>query len=163
MDASKIRVAGTLFQKDSLDNKLHPISYTSQKLTNTEANSSAIELELLAVVHSVQQFRTYIYGVHFEIWTDHMPLKYDIDNIKSLSVKIQKLQNKLIDYDSKIIYRKGLLNEVCDAMSNFVLFFFFVFEPTTPWEPLSNTYYLILHTNWLGAPREIIKKNKGFT
>lgn len=116
-DASKIGVAGTLLQKDSSDNKLHPISYTSRKLTESEANSSAIELELLAVVHSVQQFRTYIYGVHFEIWTDHMPLIYDINNIKSLSVKIQKLRNKLIDYDYKIIYRKGLLNEVCDAMS----------------------------------------------
>jgi len=124
-DASKIGIAGTLLQKNEEDQQLHPISYISRRLKETEERYSAIELELLAIVYTLETFRPYVYGVTIEIWTDHAPLKY-LDNIKSLSVKIQRLKSKLIDFDFIIKYRKGLLNQVCDAMSRNP-----VFDPPT--------------------------------
>jgi len=115
-DASKIGIAGTLLQKSEEDEQLHPVSFISRRLNNAEERYSAIELELLAIVYALETFRHYVYGVKIEIWTDHAPLRY-LDNIKSLSVRIQRLKCKIIDFDFTIIYRKGLLNQVCDALS----------------------------------------------
>lgn len=124
-DASKIGIAGTLLQKSSEDEYLHPVSYISRRLNQCEEKYSAIELELLAIVYVMEQFRTYTYGESVEIWTDHAPLKY-LDNIKTFSVRIQRLKSKLVDFDYTIKYRKGLLNQVCDAMSRNP-----VFDPPT--------------------------------
>jgi len=124
-DASKIGIAGTLLQRSSDDEYLHPVSYISRRLNQCEEKYSAIELELLAIVYVMEQFRTYTYGQHVEIWTDHAPLRY-LDNIKTFSVRIQRLKSKLVDFDYIIKYRKGLLNQVCDAMSRNP-----VFDPPT--------------------------------
>jgi hypothetical protein len=104
-DASKIGIAGTLLQKSDLDEQWHPISFISRRLNATEEKYSAMESELLAIVYSLEKFRPYVYGVKIEIWTDHAPLKY-LDNIKSLSVRIQRLKCKIIEFDFTIIYRK---------------------------------------------------------
>ncbi|KAF0703802.1 Uncharacterized protein FWK35_00034789, partial [Aphis craccivora] len=117
-DASKIGIAGTLLQEDYEDETLLPVAYVSRRISSTEENYSAIELELLAIVYVVEQFRMYTYGKYIEIWTDHAPLRY-LENIKSFSTRIQRLKNKLVDYDYVIKYRKGLLNQVCDAMSRY--------------------------------------------
>ena len=129
-DASKIGIAGTLLQKSLDDEYLHPVSYISRRLNQCEEKYSAIELELLAIVYVMEQFRTYTYGEHVEIWTDHAPLRY-LDNIKTFSVRIQRLKSKLVDFDFTIKYRKGLLNQVCDAMSRNP-----VFDPPTLEEEL---------------------------
>jgi len=110
-DASKIGIAGILLQKN-LYEYLQPISYISH-LNQCEEKYSAIELELLAIVYVVEQFRTYTYGQHVEIWIDHAPLRY-LDNIKTFSVRIQRLKSKFVDFDYIIKYQKGLLNQMCD-------------------------------------------------
>lgn len=45
-DASKIGVAETLLQEDPEDKMLRPVTYVSRRITTTEQNYSAIELEL---------------------------------------------------------------------------------------------------------------------
>lgn len=71
-------------------------------MNEAEVKYSAIELELLAIVYALETFRPYVYGVKIEVWTDHAPLRY-LDNInKSLSVRIQRLKCKIIDFDFTI-------------------------------------------------------------
>ncbi|KAL4153562.1 hypothetical protein QTP88_001395 [Uroleucon formosanum] len=148
-DASKIGIAGTLLQKSDEDKQLHPVSFVSRWLNTTEEKYSAIELELLAIVFTLETFRTYIYGVEIEIWTDHAPLRY-LDNIKTLSVRIQRLKSKIIDFDFIIKYRKGLLNQVCDAMSRNP-----VFDPPTYEQELQNDRDLtICHVTVINLPIE---------
>jgi len=148
-DASKIGIAGTLLQKSEEDKQLHPVSFVSRRLTTIEEKYSAIELELLAIVFTLETFRTYIYGVEIEIWTDHAPLKY-LDNIKTLSVRIQRLKSKIIDFDFIIKYRKGLLNQVCDAMSRNP-----VFDPPTYEQELQKDSDLtICHVTVINLPIE---------
>ncbi|KAL4122483.1 hypothetical protein QTP88_014805 [Uroleucon formosanum] len=148
-DASKIGIAGTLLQKSDEDKQLHPVSFVSRRLNTTEEKYSAIELELLAIVFTLETFRTYIYGVEIEIWTDHAPLRY-LDNIKTLSVRIQRLKSKIIDFDFIIKYRKGLLNQVCDAMSGNP-----VFDPPTYEQELQNYRDLtICHVTVINLPIE---------
>lgn len=74
-DANKIGIAGTLLQKSEEDKQLHSVYFVSRRLTTIEEKYSTIELELLAIVFTLKTFRTYIYGVEVEIWTDHAPLR----------------------------------------------------------------------------------------
>ncbi|CAL1276266.1 unnamed protein product [Larinioides sclopetarius] len=71
-DASGQAISGILLQEH--EDKLHPISYYSKTLSNSERNYPAIKLELFAIYKSVQAFKTYLYNTIFKILTDSKPL-----------------------------------------------------------------------------------------
>ena len=69
-DAFSVGITGILSQAaDSGDDR--PITYFSRKLLPREQRYSAVELECLAVISSVQHFRVYLTGVEFTVQTDH--------------------------------------------------------------------------------------------
>jgi hypothetical protein len=53
-----------------------PIAYASRILNKKESNYSTTELECLAIIFGVNQFRPYIYGRKFIIVSDHRPLTW---------------------------------------------------------------------------------------
>ena len=53
----------------------HVIAYASRTLSISECNYSVIKRECLAIVWGTKQFRYYLLGCSFELWTDHEPLK----------------------------------------------------------------------------------------
>ena len=72
-DASKQGLGAVLQQCE--ENEWKPISYASRFLTELETKYSIHELELLAVVWSVEHFKNYVYGVPFGIVSDHKALQ----------------------------------------------------------------------------------------
>ena len=52
------------------------IAYASRKLKAHEQNYLTHDLELAAVVFVLKKWRYYLYGVTFEVFTDHKSLKY---------------------------------------------------------------------------------------
>ena len=52
------------------------ISYASRQLNVHERNYSTHDLEVVAVVFALKQWRYYLYGVKCEVYTDHRSLKY---------------------------------------------------------------------------------------
>ena len=50
------------------------IAFASRFLNNHELKYSTNELEILGVVWTSEQFRNYLYGAEFEIFTDHKAL-----------------------------------------------------------------------------------------
>jgi hypothetical protein len=64
--------AGEILQQDG-----HVIAYASRVLNKAECNYSVIQRECLAAVYGMKQFRHYLLGRPFELWTDHEPLKYE--------------------------------------------------------------------------------------
>ena len=72
-DASKQGLGAVLQQNEETSWK--PIAYASRFLTDFEANYSINELELLAVVWSVEHFNNYVYRIEFELLSDHKALK----------------------------------------------------------------------------------------
>ncbi|RCN44983.1 hypothetical protein ANCCAN_09027 [Ancylostoma caninum] len=56
-DASTEAVAGTLLQMNPKTSSLHPIAFASRCLNKHERNYSIIELEAVAIVYSLTQFR----------------------------------------------------------------------------------------------------------
>ena len=59
------------------------IAYASRFLIELESKYSIIELELLAVVWSIEHFKNYVYGVAFGIVSDHKALQSVIKSNKS--------------------------------------------------------------------------------
>ena len=55
-------------------------------------------------------------GRHFKVKTDHDTLKHFLEQILS-SEEQQKWVTKMLGYDFEIIYKKGKLNVVADALS----------------------------------------------
>ena len=71
---------------------------------------------MIAIVQAVSHFRCYLLGKHFKIYTDHKPLQGALKTC-NISKRLILLQNKLIEYDYKIIYKPGRLNCNADALS----------------------------------------------
>ena len=68
------RLRGTLWQEKP-DGKLKPIGFASRFLSDTEKKYAINELEVLAVVWSLEHFRLYIYGKPIKLLTDHQALE----------------------------------------------------------------------------------------
>ena len=59
-----------MLQRNSEDKALHPVHYASGKTTPTEEKYTSYELELLAIVKALEEFRIYLLGISFKIVTD---------------------------------------------------------------------------------------------
>jgi hypothetical protein len=67
-DASRDGYAGILVQLS--DNREKPIAFFSKQITSPEKNYHSFELELLAIVKTLEKFRIYLTGFHFTVITN---------------------------------------------------------------------------------------------
>jgi len=63
--------SGAVLEQDG-----HPTAYASQSLTSSECNYSVIQRECLAIVFALKQFRHYLLGRLFQLYTDHALLQW---------------------------------------------------------------------------------------
>ena len=75
VDASCIALGAVLTQAKEREMD-HPIAFMSRKLSKAENNYSATEREGLVMVYAHQNFRHYLLGGHFKMYTNHSALKY---------------------------------------------------------------------------------------
>ena len=93
------------------------IAYTSHTLSKPEKNYDAHKLEFLALKWSVpERFHEYLYGGHFEVYTDNNPLTYILTTAK-LDMTKQRWVASLANYNLKIFYKSSKLNVGADALS----------------------------------------------
>ena len=75
-DASESSLGAVLYQKQDDDTE-HVIAYASRILSKSEGNYDSYKLEFLALKRSItERFHEYLYGGHFEVYTDNNPLTY---------------------------------------------------------------------------------------
>ena len=72
-DATK-KGLGAVLQQQQNNQDWKPMSFASRFLTDFEAKYSINELELLAVVWAVEHFKNYVYGINFQVISDHKAL-----------------------------------------------------------------------------------------
>ena len=72
-DASPVGI-DAIFEQEQEDGSYRPIYYASRKLSKVEKRYSQFEREALAVRRACEKFYLYLYGIKFEIRTDHKPL-----------------------------------------------------------------------------------------
>ena len=106
-------LGAVLSQKD--DNGIERvIAYASRSLRANEKNYSAFLVELTAIVWAIDHFHVYLYGNRFKVITDHKPL----ETMKAVHKKtLNRLQERLIDYNFTLTYRPGRDNGPADALS----------------------------------------------
>ncbi|XP_071921808.1 uncharacterized protein [Coffea arabica] len=68
------------------------------------------------VIFALKKWRHYLYGVTFEVFTDHKSLKY-LFSQKVLNLRQRRWVEFLEDYDCSINYHPGKANVVADALS----------------------------------------------
>lgn len=113
-DASMTGVGGVLFQM--VDGNEHPIAFMSRKLNSAQRNYTVTELECLAAVLCIKQFRCYVEGMPFTVITDHASLKWLMGQ-KDLTGRLARWSLKLQSFDFTIEHRKGTANVVPDTLS----------------------------------------------
>ena len=74
------------------------------------------DLELAAVVFALKKLRHYLYGVKWEVYTDHHSLQY-VFTQKDLNLRQRRWMELLKDYDITILYHPRKANIVADALS----------------------------------------------
>lgn len=109
-DASKQGLGCVLMQ----DGKV--VAYASRQLRPHEQNYPTHDLELAVVVFALKIWRHHLYGVRFEVFSDHKSLKYLFDQ-KELNRRQRRWMEILKDYDFGLQYHPGKANVVADALS----------------------------------------------
>ena len=114
-DASADGLAAMLMQAD-VQGQMRLVHCISKKTTDAERKYHSSRLELLAVVWSVERFRTYLLGMEFVIVTDCQALIY-LHEKKTLKPQIARWYSLLMEYTFTIKHRKGEKMAHVDALS----------------------------------------------
>lgn len=114
-DASAIAVAGILLQKQN-SGQWTPVAFFSQSTNKAEAKYHSFELEMLAIIKSIERFHIYLYGIEFTVVTDCNALVFAIDKA-NLNPRIARWTLKLQNYQFRIIHREGRRMLHVDALS----------------------------------------------
>jgi hypothetical protein len=108
-DASTKRLGAVITQ----DNR--PIAFFSMKLTKTQSKYSVTEIELLATVETLTEFKEMLWGQSIKVYSDHKNLTRDALGL-TLD-RVYRWRLLLEEYAPKIVYIKGIHNTVADAIS----------------------------------------------
>ena len=115
-DASPVGV-GAILEQEQEDGTHRPIYYASRKLSKVEARYSQFETEAIAVRWACEKFYLYLYGIKFEICTDHKPLVTVLSaKSKPLSARIERWLLCLQQFQYTLTYIPGKDN-AADVLS----------------------------------------------
>ena len=92
------------------------VAYGSRQLKNHEQNYPTHDLELAAIVFTINIWHHYLYGEQFEVFSEHKCLKY-IFTQRDLNMRQHKWMEYLEDYDFTLHYHPGKENVVADELS----------------------------------------------
>ena len=113
-DASPVGLGAVLVQ--SQDGAWVLICYASRSLTSCERKYSQTEKEALALVWVCERFHAYIYGMRFDLVTDHKPLEVIYGPRSKPSARIERWVIRLQPFDFRIVYAPGQIN-IADPLS----------------------------------------------
>ncbi|KAJ0391696.1 hypothetical protein P43SY_010532 [Pythium insidiosum] len=113
-DASLVGLGAALMQDHG--DGLQPVGFASKVNSETQTKYGITELECLAVVWAINQFRPYLYGREFQVITDHVALKW-LMTAKEPNKRLHRWALSLQEYNFTIVYRPGKSNVVPDALS----------------------------------------------
>jgi ribonuclease HI len=92
-----------------------PIAFFSRKLTETQQRYSVTEIELLAIVETLKEFKGMLWGQKLKVFTDHKNLIQDALGLTS--DRVYRWRLLLEEYGPEIVHIKGIHNTVADAIS----------------------------------------------
>ena len=116
---------GACLEQEVEPNVWAPIAFASRFLNSAEINYSTNELELLAIVWSCENFRTYLLGKRFIILTDHKAIISALNETygkKSYQSRLSRWADRLIPFDYQIEHIPGSYLGIVDYLSRYPTF-----------------------------------------
>ena len=113
-DASPVGLGAILIQEQQ--GRKRVISYASKGLSAVERRYSQTEKEALAVVWACERFHVYLYGIEFELYTDHKPLETIYSSRSKPCARIERWILRLQPYKFQVKYLPGKQN-IADPLS----------------------------------------------
>ncbi len=107
-DASSTQLRALITQ----DNR--PIAFFSRKLSETQQKYSVMEIELLAIVETLKEFKGMLWRQEVKVYINHKKLTRDAQRLTSDRVYHWRLL--LEEYAPERIYINGIHNTVRDAI-----------------------------------------------
>ncbi len=107
-DASSMQLGAVITQNN------RPIAFFSRKLSKTQQKYSVTEIELLAIVETLKEFKGMLWRQDIKVYTDHKNLTRDALGLTSDRVCCWRLL--LQEYALEKIHIKGIHNTVADAI-----------------------------------------------
>ena len=109
---------GAVLLQRKEDSKKHPIGYYSATLNEAQRNYNIYDLELLAIVMALKNWRPLLAGSPQKIiiYSDHLNLQYWMLPQRILR-RVAREVLELSEYDFKIHHLPGRLNRQADALS----------------------------------------------
>ena len=98
------------------DGREHVIAYYSKSLSKQQRQYCVTRRELLAIVQAVRHFHHYLYGVPFQVRTDHGALTWLL-NFKNPEGQLARWLEVLGTYNFNIKHRAGLKHGNADGLS----------------------------------------------
>ena len=92
------------------------VAYGLRQPKNHEHNFPTHDLELAAIVFTLKIWRHYWYGEKFEVFSNHMSLKY-IFTQWDLNMRQHRRMEYLEDYNFTLHYHPGKAKVVADALN----------------------------------------------
>ncbi len=92
-----------------------PIAFFSRKLSGAQSKFTVTELELLAIVETLKEFKGMLWGQRLNVYTNHKNLTRD--GLGLTSNRVTRWKILLEEYAPKISYITGIHNPVADAIS----------------------------------------------
>ena len=108
-DASSTQLGSVITQSN------RPLAFFSRKLSDTQRRYSVTEIELLAIVETLKEFKGMLWGQKLVVYTDHQNLMRDALGLTS--DRVYRWRLILEEYGPEIVYIKGIDNTVADAIS----------------------------------------------
>ena len=118
-DASHSGLGASLEQQKT-EGEWVPIAFASRYLNIQEMKYSTNELELLAVVWSIDRFKHYSLGKEFVIATDHKALVSALDenrSNKTYQSRLTRWIDRLLPYQFKVVHIPGIDMGIVDYLS----------------------------------------------
>ncbi len=108
IDASSKQLGAVITQEN------RPIAFVSWKLSNMQCKYSFTEIELLAIVERLKEFKGMLWGQPVKVFTDHA--NFMRDALVLTLDRVYQWRLLLEEYRPKIVYIKGIHNTIADAV-----------------------------------------------
>ena len=116
-DASNYAVGVVLGQR--IGKASHAIYYASRTLNDAQRNYSTIEKEFLAIVFTLEKFRSYLLGTKVIVYSDHAAICYLMMK-KEAKPRLIRWILLLSEFDLEVKDQRGIENCVADHLSRLV-------------------------------------------